>query len=63
MIPFFVEKVLILKLFDINSTWILTKNKQISKAIRSSTFGRPGAVYIDMPAEMVTDEIDVDSVV
>jgi len=34
----------------------------VEKAVRNSTFGRPGAVYLDIPAEMVTDEIDVDSV-
>jgi len=34
----------------------------IEKAVRYSTYGRPGAVYIDMAAEMVNGMVDSDSV-
>lgn len=34
----------------------------IEKAVRNSTFGRPGAAYIDIPAEMITDELDTENV-
>lgn len=34
----------------------------IEKAVRMSTYGRPGAVYIDLPAEMITSEADAESI-
>lgn len=32
----------------------------IEKAVRSSTFGKPGVSYIDIPAEMITNELDTE---
>ncbi|KAM6223853.1 2-hydroxyacyl-CoA lyase 1 [Rhynchocyon petersi] len=34
----------------------------IEKAVRSSIYGRPGACYVDIPADFVTLQVDVESV-
>ncbi|XP_048211860.1 2-hydroxyacyl-CoA lyase 1 [Perognathus longimembris pacificus] len=48
--------------FSARPTSIETIPFVIEKAVRSSIYGRPGACYVDIPADFVTLEVDVTSI-